>query len=195
MHEIFYEYFDYTDTKAGFKKIAEECGDITEQRGEYHHRDGECVVFRTGMKPFASRKEAIQYLEDHYRAYEQIAVPYYATESLKKSAKYTKLDNQVNEAQNKFRKEDAKVCTKDFKSNLLGCKSCGSKLAVKFLKGNRCPVCGNDLRSKTQLDKIDRYKKNYIKLRDELKKLELVEAKKQTSKAKKKWLVKLEYHV
>lgn len=43
------------------------------------------------------------------------------------------------------------------KSMYIGCKGCGSRLRVELLDGNRCPLCGEDLRSKTVHKTLDRW--------------------------------------
>ena len=54
----------------------------------------------------------------------------------------------------------------------------------------RCPVCGNDLRSKTELKKIDRKHEKLDELRDQIRKIEV----KSSKNHKIKWLVKIEFH-
>ena len=36
----------------------------------------------------------------------------------------------------------------------IGCKKCGSKLSRKYLTGNYCPLCKNDLRSATVVERL-----------------------------------------
>ena len=72
----------------------------------------------------------------------------------------------------------------------IGCKKCGSSLSKDFLRGDSCPLCRADLRSKTTLDRISAYQK---RLEDIQKKIES-EKKKQWEKASLKWMVRFEYH-
>lgn len=46
------------------------------------------------------------------------------------------------------------------KAQFIGCKGCGSKMAKEYVNGTSCPLCGAELRSKTTLDTLERYKKN-----------------------------------
>lgn len=53
---------------------------------------------------------------------------------------------------------------KQSKSTQRGCKKCGSKISVKYVKTTACPVCGNHHFVETETDK-----KNYESLRTKLK--------------------------
>ena len=44
-------------------------------------------------------------------------------------------------------------------SNFIGCPKCGSKLNRDHINGEKCPLCGTDLRSKSTIDKIKWYNK------------------------------------
>lgn len=55
----------------------------------------------------------------------------------------------------------------------IGCKSCGSRLKRDLLyRSEKCPLCGNDLRSKTTQTAIDNYLKKISKLEREIAKFE-----------------------
>lgn len=77
------------------------------------------------------------------------------------------------------------------KSELIGCKCCGSKIARKYLKNNFCPVCHSDLRPETTLNRIAALKAKADKLHDAVLKEETKIAKKNGNV---RWLVKIEYH-
>lgn len=78
------------------------------------------------------------------------------------------------------------------KSETIGCKKCGSKIASKYMRTrNNCPVCYADMRPQTTLDRIkaleeksSECEKQMIARMDELAK----------KSSKVKWLVKIEYH-
>lgn len=40
------------------------------------------------------------------------------------------------------------------KSEFAGCKKCGSKISLKHLRGNKCPVCGSDLRAEYVIERL-----------------------------------------
>ena len=77
------------------------------------------------------------------------------------------------------------------KSEYIGCKNCGSKIARKYLRRNFCPVCDADLRPETTLNRIAALRTKAEKSSDALK----AELTKQALKAKNvRWLVKIEFH-
>lgn len=61
-------------------------------------------------------------------------------ETKDKAEKYAK-DNSIHTHTSEFR----------------GCKKCGSKLATKYVRGEHCPLCGNDLRSETVVKTLKGY--------------------------------------
>lgn len=76
-------------------------------------------------------------------------------------------------------------------SDTIKCPKCGSRLALAYMNGNHCPLCETDLRSNTVLNKIKWYDEKIKECDKKYAELE----KKQKSKAKIYWLVKLEFHV
>ncbi len=81
----------------------------------------------------------------------------------------------TQDIEQRLRKEEQKLVdyTKknncyDRKSSTIGCKNCGSSLATKYMaaqKLNKCPLCGNELRSDTVMKTIEGYKANIVKYR------------------------------
>ena len=55
-----------------------------------------------------------------------------------------------------------------FKSVLITCKKCGSKLNKDYLKKSCCPLCKNDLRSNTVKAASDRYEEKIRKLKKDI---------------------------
>ena len=79
------------------------------------------------------------------------------------------------------------------KSKYVTCEDCGSKLNVERLRAMRtcvCPLCRNDLRSESVINRIKAYDEKIRELRGKYAK----EMMKLTSKAAVKWLVKMEVH-
>lgn len=65
-------------------------------------------------------------------------------------------------------------------SKYIGCPVCGSKLYLGYIKGEKCPLCGMDLRASSTIEKIKWYDQK---------------AKEIAAKYKTKyWLAKIEYH-
>lgn len=186
MHNI--QYLTYP-IKTSLDKIYKEISKIAEKDG-----DGLYYGLKSRQVTRDSYDDAMKWIEENDESYLNIAVPYFDYTDCKKSKKYEKMEQKVAKLNKKYKDEDSKVPAKDYSSKLYGCKNCESKLAVNFITSNKCPLCGSDLRSKTQLDKIAKYKENVNEARKELKKLEKEENKKNRQKAKEMWLVKFEYH-
>lgn len=79
---------------------------------------------------------------------------------------------------------------KNRKSAYIGCKECGSKISVKHLRGNACPLCGTDLRPDYVIERIKKYDRDNEALLDQY--IELKN--KRSGKCPIKWLVKVEVH-
>lgn len=147
-------------------------------------------------KVFFSREEAENYIENNDSGwYDQIAVKFKEVSDFKPSKTYEKLMERRVAAIQKVTEIDDDFYFKEFKSKMLGCRHCESKINLRYLKGNYCPVCKKDMRPSVFLQKIEKAKENAKKaeenLKTERKKLE----NKQLENAKTKWLVKVEYHV
>ena len=65
-------------------------------------------------------------------------------------------------------------------SKYIDCSNCGSKLSIEYINGEKCPLCGKDLRTQSIVDKIKWYDE---KIKDCKKKYR-----------EKYWLAKVEYH-
>ena len=106
----------------------------------------------------------------------------------------------MNELQKKHYdlKNTQHYTTSTVKSEFLGCKNCGSRLAVKYLRGNQCPLCRADLRPKTTLDRLRTMEENIVELIkqvDDLSRAENAKAAERAKKCETFWLVRIEYHV
>lgn len=76
------------------------------------------------------------------------------------------------------------------KSELIGCGKCGSKIARSYMRGERCPVCGKDMRPEYVLERIKKYEADYKAVMRQLEELR----RKQSGKCPVLWLVKVEVH-
>lgn len=133
---------------------------------------------------------AVQYIANHERTwYDQVAVKYkqYPRESTSKAA--IVLKDRIKKQQDSLNKivRDSHVSNRT--SEYIGCEKCGSKLKRTLLRGDCCPLCGKDLRSATNLDRIKNANDKLADLRDKL-----AEQIKKDTKPVVKWLVKIEYH-
>lgn len=129
--------------------------------------------------------------------YDNLAVRFYDYSSvpMKKTKRMEILEERRDNLRSRLHTMESTPYAKTLISTeFVGCKHCGSKIATKFLKGNRCPVCGTDMRPKTTLDRIASTQKRIDETEKELNEEIVVWQKKQKNKAKIKWLVKIEYH-
>ena len=139
------------------------------------------------------KEDAYDYIEKHDNGwYDQLAVKFKSYHPLKETQKITNMKKRVLDLHTKYLNANNNIHYANVKSNFIGCKCCNSKISREYIKSNYCPICKNDLRPETTLEKIDNMKKAYLeaekKLKEETKKL----SKKQ--KYDIKWLVKIEYH-
>lgn len=137
--------------------------------------------------------EAKKFIQNHDSGwYDQLAVQYLDLPQGFSSKTLDALDAKLGEASKALRAAVDTVTVIQVKAQYIGCKSCGSKLNKKFLKSNFCPICHADMRSETQLQKIQR-------LQDKVDALTAQYSEERKKLAKKhgvrKWLVKIEYHI
>lgn len=149
-------------------------------------------------------EEAAAYIEQHDSGwYDQLAVKFRDSSSIpKNSATKEKLEEQIASYKVKKEEYDKSHSIATQKAAFISCPYCKSKLAKDYLISNRtrprleaCPVCNaNDIRAeyihrrlKAFQDRIDKWQ---TELNEENRRL----AKKVASRAKVKWLVKIEYH-
>ena len=134
--------------------------------------------------------------------YDQLAVRYYeAKDGVKKQSKAyenaVQMLTNANQAQ-----QDLKVKIREAffnrKSEFVGCKQCGSKLSIKYLSKTNCPLCGRNLLSETDTDRLmkaDQRRLEAQKRVTEEEKKDSLRIAKQAKNRQVRWLVKIEYHV
>lgn len=154
-----------------------------------------------------SYEDAEAYIEKHDKGwYDQIAVRYKEAEPVKPSKTFLALKERADRLNARYKELDTAIHYKDVKSKLITCGHCESKISTQVLTGrlaaargwinrNLCPVCGQDLRPASTLEKIQRAKENAQKAVKDVH----AEMKKQQEKAaakatKLRWLVKIEIH-
>lgn len=126
--------------------------------------------------------------------YDDHAVLFYDVDSLKPTAVMKDIKRRQDET---MMKREALIADSHTwagrKSKYVTCEDCGSKLNVERLRSMStcvCPLCRNDLRSETVLNRVKAYDEKIRELRGKYAK----EMKKLKSKAAVKWLVKMEVH-
>lgn len=134
----------------------------------------------------------VEYIQQHDKGwYDCLAVKFKTYPNDKTTKKLDDLTAKFNEAHGKFAAAANKVVVKDFKSEFIGCKHCGSKIKKEYIKTNYCPVCNKDMRSDAVKDKISQLHKRQQQLADAIKE----EKRKISVKyGETMWLVKIEYH-
>lgn len=143
---------------------------------------------------FDSYNDAYAYIEreDRNHWYNCMAVKYKDYPTPKPSKSLADLNARVKAQQDNLNKIVNDSGIQHRTSEYIGCEKCGSKLKRTLLKGNKCPLCGEDLRSKTNLDRIANATAKLTKLREQY--AEAYEAEQKKAKYEIRWLVKVEYH-
>ena len=143
---------------------------------------------------FESKDEAEEYIDrvTGNKFYYDLAVRFIDRSSIKPTAEETRLRKKAEtvfvRVQNAEKKGQDDITNR--KSAFLTCPKCGSSLKVSYLHGHNCPVCRGELMSKTNLDLIAKYKKDYNDVTKAVKEAE----KKRRGKGTVKWLFKVEVH-
>lgn len=115
-----------------------------------------------------SRKDAEKWIFDH----ESMRNPDHAVRYYAETAEMKKIKKEIQKRKEEKEKYIADNSIKKRVSAYIGCQNCGSKLNKELLKGEKCPVCGSDLRSKTTLNRIDSYDKRIKNLEKKYKEAE-----------------------
>lgn len=187
MHNISYnsysENFDHGEIESTLQEIAIRDGD-----GLY-----EPIQWRKEI--FDSEDEANDFIKKHDYSYANIAVRYKVPNKIKHSKEYNQLSKKLAVLMNKRASLDGRQYFKDAKSNLIGCKKCGSKIARAYLKSNYCPICKNDLRPESFIKKVQNLKDEEKALKTQLNEVKKKDYKASLIKGYKiNWLIKIEYH-
>ena len=147
-----------------------------------------------------SYEEAKEYISKVDKGwYDCLAVKYkdFDISSIKAPKKLQELKDRCSRLEKEYREISNIVECKTFKSQLITCKQCNSKLNKDYMRSNKCPLCGNDIRSDTTKKRIKAKYDALLSIRQQIeeenKKL-LTKQSKQINNATIRWLVKVEYH-
>lgn len=122
--------------------------------------------------------------------YDGHAVKYYDFSKVKDNKRVEDLEKKIAETRDKKRAFSDAHSVKSQKAAFIGCPKCGSKLSRERLRGNSCPLCSQDLRAPSTLERL----KSYDNRISEYEKQIAQERLKNKKKARVMWLVKFEYH-
>jgi hypothetical protein len=184
-HNIRYEILEENVNK---QKVMAHIQEIAKSDG-----DGYCsnMTWHTNVPPFETVDEADEFIKKKDNGwYDDHAVRFKDYSKATKTKKMEEYEAKSKELLQGKKEYISEHLIKNFKAQFVGCPKCGSKLSKEYLRGNNCPLCGVDMRSKTVLDKINWYDDKIKQYNDKIK----AEKKKQSDKAVIKWLVKYEYH-
>ena len=138
-----------------------------------------------------SYEEAHKFIENHDRGfYDDHAVQYKDKSALKPTKQMETLKARIEKNKEEKIAYAKAHSVKERKSEFVGCKKCGSKIATKYLRANHCPVCGKDLRAEYIIERLKKYDEDLEKLQVQYDEL----VKNQKGKCPVKWLVKVEVH-
>lgn len=177
------------------KEVAAEWDEIVRHEDYQEGASGLCHPIRWIDKVLPTREEAVQYINSIDSGwYDNIAVKYRDFSHIKQPKEIEKFDERIQKAQIRYNNLDRKDHFENAKAAFISCPRCKSKIASEYLRWNRCPVCGADMRPKTVLDRLSSLEASIKKLQKE--KAEAVKAfqAKKEKNAKIKWLVKVEFH-
>lgn len=184
MHNICYREFD---EKVPEKRIQDEVLNIVSHSGDGYGTDRIAFSHR---EPFANNEAAERWIRENDGWYKGIAVRFCDYSKCKATKKIETLERKILDNTIKCNEYVKAHSIKTFKAEYVGCSCCGSKLKRELLRNNKCPVCYEDLRAKSTLDRIQGFDKKEKDLQAQ------IEAEKQKDKKNVivKWLVKFEYH-
>ena len=98
-----------------------------------------------------------------------LVVPFKDTSEVNGTRKIQDLQRRIKETEEKKVAYCEEHKVSNLKAAYIGCQKCGSKINKEYLKNsNRCPVCGQDLRSETTKKTLDSYDKKVKELRKQM---------------------------
>ena len=187
------EYYEFNES-TNQKTIEREMNEIAADYGDYHH--GLNSPIRWIDHICTDRDKAHEYIVSHDKGfYDQLAVKFREYPKCEPTKALLNLEERMQKERDKRDTYEKVHSIAAFKVEYIGCSNCGSKLKRTLLRGNMCPLCGTELRSKTTMETIQRYNDNIKKIAQQIKEEERKINKKNEKNSKIKWLVKIEYHV
>lgn len=155
------------------------------------------ISFRDDLT-FDNFEKAKEFLESIPDSYHATAVKYYDFKEPLENKNTQELSRRIAEYKERVDKIETTAHFANIKSQFIKCKNCGSTIATAYCGKswrNNCPVCRNDMRPVTELNKLEKYKETINELKEKL----TIETEKLQAKQKKnaiiKWAVHCEVHI
>lgn len=184
-HAVEYEVYPITYS---LKQIVNDVCRIVSHSGDRYGTDS---VRMPTEQVFDTRDDAYEYIQENDRYnYDGIAVKFLDFSKVKDSEKIKEFRAKITDTIKKKNDYIKAHSVKAQKAAYIGCQSCGSKLNKEKLRSERCPLCQNDLRAASTLERILSFDKRVEEYENKIKQERL----KQKKNASIKWLVKYEYH-
>ena len=143
------------------------------------------------VPPLPNREAAEKWITAHDTGwYNDHAVRYYDHSKASITPKIKELQEKHAALCIKIAKYEKSHSVKNLKATFIGCPNCSSKLSKEYLRSERCPLCGTDLRSKTTLDTLAGYRAKQKEITNKI----AQEQEKQKAARRILWLVKYEFH-
>lgn len=147
---------------------------------------------------FDNYEDACDYLSRTFGDYREIAVKYFDYPQFKVTKAMIVVDEQIEKYRNILAELDKPhYADPTLKSITVKCKYCNAVLPTKYCGKsyrNNCPICGNDLRPTSTIEKVGKYNEKLNELYKKRKQLVSAEQKKNKSKATLRWAVGCEVH-
>ena len=159
------------------------------------HSQYNCHGIRFINNLFSNEELAKEYILEHDRGwYDCLAVQYKEIDRSKLPKKHQKiineLDNKLGDAKIHFRNIDWNIEAFSLKQEAIKCTNCKSKIKIKNIHSNFCPICREDMRSEKRHKLLNELRKEVDSIKKEIieKENELFDKYGKTF-----WLVKIEY--
>ena len=187
------QHYEY-DISVDKNRIEKEMNRIAEEDGDYHSGLNKSIRWVDTI--CEDRDKAEEFINTHDNGwYDQLAVKFRVYPKSEPTKALLNLQARLQKETEKKSAYTQAHCIASFKIEYIGCPKCGSKLKRTLVRGNSCPLCGTELRSKTTMETLQKYEDSIHHIRKLIKEEERKINLKNIKQAKIKWLVKIEYHV
>ncbi len=200
MQEICHRTFPYDTDRKTIERVCDEKAQCHSEFGE-----GLCSPIRFITSKVYENKnkaaEAIKTLDNGH--YDNIAVPYleYRDAKVIYTQEHKRTVERYQEAYKNYKELACKqhYTPQTVTSKTVSCKYCGTRYVVEHLRGNCCCNCGQDLRPKSTIERLEKMQANVNALHQRCEELadkcRRDTIRRQKESATKKWFVKYEYYV